>query len=59
MARDVDSGLAMSGPFMRKIILGLCSGSEGYLIGRDDAVRAKSNRVLALFLTRAFGLARR
>ncbi|MGE0744502.1 MAG: dienelactone hydrolase family protein [Rhodospirillales bacterium] len=54
MARDADTGLSMSGPFMRKIILGLCSGGSGYLIGRDDTVREKSNRVIAAILTRAF-----
>lgn len=54
MVRDSDTGLSMSGPFMRKIILGLCSGGNGYLIGRDDAVREKSNRVIAAFLSRVF-----
>lgn len=43
-ARESLFGLAMDGPFMRKAILGLCSESEGYLMGRDDEVRAKSNR---------------
>jgi dienelactone hydrolase len=54
--RDRNTWLPMSGPFLRKVILGLCAGSSGYLIGRDDAVRARSNRVLASFLARAFGL---
>ena len=39
--RDQNTGLPMSGPFLRKIILGLCTGSRPYPIGRDDAVRAR------------------
>ncbi len=39
--RDQNTGLPMSGPFLRKIILGLCTGSRPYPIGRDDAVRAE------------------
>lgn len=54
IARDDNTWLAMSGSFTRKIILGLCAGSGGYLIGRDDAVRAQSNRAVAEFLARAF-----
>ncbi|MBM3485422.1 MAG: dienelactone hydrolase [Alphaproteobacteria bacterium] len=54
IARDDNTWLAMSGSFSRKIILGLCAGSGGYLIGRDDAVRAQSNRAVAEFLARAF-----
>lgn len=46
----------MANPLTRKLLLGTCAGSEGYLIGRDDAVRARSNRDLAGFLERAFGL---
>jgi dienelactone hydrolase len=53
--RDENTLLPMSGPFMRKIILGLCTGSRPYPIGRDDAVRAKSNRDFANFLARVFG----
>jgi hypothetical protein len=44
----------MSGPFLRKVILGLCTGSRPYPIGRDDAVRAESNRDFGAFLTRVF-----
>jgi hypothetical protein len=39
---------------MRKIILGLCTGSRPYPIGRDDAVRARSNRDFGAFLARVF-----
>lgn len=44
----------MTGPFLRKLILGACVGSEGYLIGRDDAIRARSNAEVGAFLMRAF-----
>lgn len=53
-AREGFFGLAMDGPFMRRTILGLCSESEGYLMGRDDAVRAKSNRDVGELLRQAF-----
>jgi dienelactone hydrolase len=53
--RDENTLLPMSGPFLRKIILGLCSSSQPYPIGRDDSVRAKSNRYLAKFLSLVFG----
>jgi dienelactone hydrolase len=49
--RDRNTWLPMVDPFTRKIILGLCSNSDGYLIGRDDAVRARSNADLGRFLT--------
>jgi hypothetical protein len=55
--RDQNTLLPMSGPFLRKVILGLCTGSRPYPIGRDDAVRAKSNRDFGAFLTRVFGAA--
>lgn len=52
--RDENTYLPMSGPFLRKIILGLCTGSRPYPIGRNDAVRAKSNRDFGAFLARVF-----
>jgi dienelactone hydrolase len=52
--RDENTFLPMSGPFLRKIILGLCTSSRPYPIGRDDAVRAQSNRDFARFLSRVF-----
>jgi dienelactone hydrolase len=48
--RDRNTWLPMVDSFTRKIILGLCSDSAGYLIGRDDAVRARSNADLGRFL---------
>jgi dienelactone hydrolase len=48
--RDRNTLLPMVDSFTRKIILGLCSNSDGYLIGRDDAVRARSNADLGRFL---------
>jgi dienelactone hydrolase len=54
VARDTFTFLPMSGPFLRKLILGACVGSEGYLIGRDDNVRALSNQQVGTFLMRAF-----
>jgi dienelactone hydrolase len=53
--RDENTGLPMSGPFTRKLILFLCTGSRPYPIGRDDAVRAMSNHDFGAFLTRVFG----
>lgn len=52
--RDQNTGLPMSGPFLRKIILGLCTGSRPYPIGRDDTIRAASNRDFGRFLARVF-----
>lgn len=46
--------MPMTNSFTRKLILGLCAGSDGYLIGRDDKVRAKSNREMGRFLQRVF-----
>lgn len=54
VVRDTFTFLPMSGPFLRKLILGACVGSEGYLIGRDDAIRARSNAEVGAFLMRAF-----
>jgi dienelactone hydrolase len=53
--RDENTFLPMSGPFLRKLILGLCTSGRPYPIGRDDAVRAKSNRDFGIFLSRVFG----
>jgi dienelactone hydrolase len=55
--RDRHSWLPMVDAFTRKLILWLCTSDEGYLIGRDDAVRARSNADLGRFLTRIFGTA--
>ena len=46
--------LPMVDSFTRKLILGLCADSDGYLIGADPAVRDSSNRLLAAFLRDAF-----
>jgi dienelactone hydrolase len=54
--QDRNTMLPMVDSFTRKIILGLCSDSSGYLIGRDDAVRARSNADLGRFLTRVLKL---
>ncbi|HEY1722098.1 MAG TPA: dienelactone hydrolase family protein [Magnetospirillaceae bacterium] len=52
--RDHHTGLPMSNPFYRKIILGLCVGGP-FPIGRDDQVRQLSNADYGRFLSRAFG----
>lgn len=52
--RDENTMLPMSGPFLRKVILGLCTGSRPYPIGRDDAVRTRSNRDFGAFLMQVF-----
>jgi len=52
--RDKALWLPMTTAFYRKVMLGLCADSEGYLIGRNDAVRARSNRAMGAFLERVF-----
>lgn len=52
--RDRRTFLPMRGSFTRRIILGLCADRDGYLVGRDDSVRARSNRDLARFLAGIF-----
>ena len=47
----------MTSPLTRKLMLALCVGSEGYLMGRDDSVRERSNREVSTFLTRVFARA--
>lgn len=54
VVRDARLRVAMSSPLTRRAMLGLCSDSEGYLLGRDDDVRARSNRDLASFLNDVF-----
>lgn len=51
---DAGSWLPMTGPFMRKIILGLCSDPDGYLIGRDDEIRDRAIADWARFLNAVF-----
>jgi len=51
-------GVPMSNPFIRKVMLALCVGSEGYLMGRDDGVRERSNREVGAFLTQVFARGR-
>ncbi|MBL27006.1 MAG: dienelactone hydrolase [Rhodospirillaceae bacterium] len=46
--------LPMVDTLTRKLILGLCSGSDGYVLLRDESVRAQSNRDLGAFLAEAF-----
>ena len=58
--RDLRTGLAMTGPLSRKIILGLCTLFAGpYPIGRDDHVRALSNADWGRFLAKIFARVRR
>jgi dienelactone hydrolase len=52
--RDGKSGIEMSNGFYRKVILALCDEPEGYLLQRDPAVRAQSNRDLGRFLAGVF-----
>lgn len=46
--------LAMTDSLSRKLLLGLCSDSDGYLIGKNSEVRAQSNAALGRFLANAF-----
>ncbi len=52
--RDRRTTLAMTGPFLRKVVLALCVSSKPYPIGRDDRIRAMSNRDYGKFLSRVF-----
>ena len=52
LVTDDRTGLPMSGPVLRKLILGLCTTSQQYPIGRDEAVRMQSNRDFGAFLAR-------
>jgi hypothetical protein len=46
--------ITMTDAFSRKMILAFCVESEGYMIGRDDTVREKSNADVAKFLEKVF-----
>jgi dienelactone hydrolase len=50
--RDTLSMLPMTGTFGRRLMLASCASSDGYTIGRDDAVRARSTSDLGRFLAR-------
>lgn len=52
--RDLNTLLAMSNSFTRKVILGLCASGPPYPIGADEETRAKSNRDMGTFLARVF-----
>lgn len=52
--RDERTGLSMSGPVLRRLILVACVEDRPYLIGADDAVRARSNRDFGRFLDGIF-----
>jgi len=56
--RDKWLWLPMTTVFYRKVILGLCVAGEGYLIGRNDEIRARSNRDMGQFLERALNAPR-
>ncbi len=51
---DSNTGFPMTGPFMRKVILGLCTDSDGYLIGRDEAMRTRALEDVTRFLNGIF-----
>jgi acetyl esterase/lipase len=53
--RDEHTFLPMTGPFLRKVILALCVPDKPYPIGRDDRVRAESDRDFGAFLAKVFG----
>jgi dienelactone hydrolase len=53
--KDRNTAFVVSGPLMRKLLLGLCVEDRPYPIGRDDEVRRQSNHDLGRFLARVFG----
>ena len=55
LVHDRRTGLAMTGPISRGVILFLCTGSRPWPIGRDEAVTAQSDAVLSRFLGTVFG----
>ena len=54
IAHDAHTGIAMSDPIMRGVVLAFCTGSNPWPIGRNDAVVAQSNRDLLRFLSAVF-----
>src|SRR5258708_9222806 len=53
--RDRNTGMAMTGPFKREMILGMCTLRAGpYPIARDDRVRVRSNQDFGRFLASIF-----
>jgi dienelactone hydrolase len=53
--RDRHTGLAMTGPFLRKMIIGLCTlGAGPYPIARNDRVRAQATIDYGRFLASIF-----
>jgi dienelactone hydrolase len=50
IVHDRNTGIVMTGPLTRGIILGLCTGSRPWPIGRDNAVVARSDAALGEFL---------
>lgn len=52
LVQDDFTFMPMIGPNTRRLILAACADSDGYLLGRDDAIRAKSNRDLGRFLSK-------
>ena len=53
---DRSNGFVMANPTMRQMLLGMCVSDKPYPIGRDDAVRQKSNRDFGRFLARVLRL---
>jgi dienelactone hydrolase len=51
---DAGTGIVMAGPVTRRALLLLCVAGKPYPIGRDDAVRAQSNRDFGRFLQEVF-----
>ncbi|WP_162906552.1 dienelactone hydrolase family protein [Algihabitans albus] len=54
VAWDRSTFLPMLNRLLRQTSLGLCTDSGGYMIGRDDAVRSRSNADFATFLEQVF-----
>ncbi len=50
VVREARTGVAMTDAVSRQAILALCSDDAGYLLGRDDAVRARANILMSDFL---------
>jgi dienelactone hydrolase len=51
--RDTFSAMAMTGTFGRRLMLAACTTTEGYVVARDDAIRARSTADMGRFLAGA------
>ncbi len=54
IVHEAASGVGMGNPFLRGVVLGLCTGSRPYPIGRNEATTVRSDQDLLHFLSEVF-----